>query len=102
VAEDRRLDGNAIAGALLELFGTEMTVAVGICGGCGTAGELAETDVYADAPGIVVRCRHCHAVLATIVRGRDRTWLNLSGFRSVEIPGTNGGVEQPGAVPRKR
>ena len=89
MAEDRRLDGNAIGGVLLEVFGTEMTVAVGICGGCGAAGELAETDVYADAPGIVVRCKHCHAVLATIVRGRERTWLNLSGLRSVEIPRTS-------------
>jgi hypothetical protein len=86
VADERRLDGNAIGGVLLELFGTEMTVAVGICGGCGATGELAETDVYADGPGIVVRCRHCHAVQATIVRGRDRTWLNLSGLRSVELP----------------
>ena len=89
MAEDRRLDGNAIGGVLLEVFGTEMTVAVGICASCGAAGELAETDVYADAPGIVVRCKHCHAVLATIVRGRERTWLNLSGLRSVEIPGTS-------------
>ena len=89
MAEDRRLDGNAIGGVLLEVFGTEMTVAVGICGGCGAAGALAETDVYADAPGIVVRCNQCHAVLATFVRGRERTWLNLSGLRCVEIPDTS-------------
>ena len=82
-----KLDGNAIGGELLELFGVEMTTAVGICGSCGAAEQMARTDVYLDAPGIVVRCAHCQAVELTIVRGPDRTWLNLTGLRSVEIPG---------------
>ena len=29
------LDGNAIGGLLLEVFGTEMTAAMCVCGGCG-------------------------------------------------------------------
>jgi hypothetical protein len=87
VADERRLDGNAIGGVLLELFGTEMTTSIGICGSCGAEEPVARTDVYLDAPGIVVRCAHCHAVQLTIVRGRDRTWLNAAGLRSLEIPG---------------
>ena len=81
-----RLDGNAIGGELLELFGVEMTVAEGTCGSCGNRAPMAEVDVYVHAPGIVVRCRSCQSVLLRIVRGRDRTWLDVSGIRSLEIP----------------
>ena len=31
-----RLDGNAIAGELFDIFGLEMTAAMGTCAGCGT------------------------------------------------------------------
>ena len=33
--EDGVVDGNAIGGMLMELFGTEMTTAVGTCAACG-------------------------------------------------------------------
>ena len=85
MAEERRLDGNAIGGVMLELFGVEMTIAPGVCAHCGAREQMADTDVYVDAPGIVVRCRHCEGVLVRIVRGRDRTWLDVSGLRSLEL-----------------
>ena len=53
------LDGNAIGGLLIEVFGTEMTTAVSICGGCGTTRLVAELAVYQPGLGTVVRCRHC-------------------------------------------
>ena len=81
-----RLDGNAIGGELLELFGVEMTVATGVCRSCGATGIIAELHVYTRAPGTVVRCPACESVLMTIVRGRDRLWLDLGGIRSLEIP----------------
>ena len=34
--EDGVVDGNAIGGLLIEVFGTEMTTAVGTCARCGT------------------------------------------------------------------
>jgi hypothetical protein len=80
------LDGNAAAGALYELFGVEMTVAVGICGECGNTGEVAKLHVYNRAPGMVIRCPTCGCVLMRIVRGRDRTWLDLRGLRTLEVP----------------
>jgi hypothetical protein len=86
VADERRLDGNAIGGVLLELFGAELTAAPGVCAHCGAREQLAVTDVYVQAPGIVVRCRHCEGVLLRIVRGRDRAWLDLSGLRALELP----------------
>ena len=85
MAEDRRLDGNAIGGVLLELFGNEMTDVPGTCAHCGSQEQMAVTDVYLDAPGIVVRCRHCQGVLLRIVRSGERTWLDLSGLSSIEL-----------------
>jgi hypothetical protein len=49
--------------------------------------QLARAVVYMDAPGTVVRCVHCGAVQATIVRAPGRTWLNLSGLGSLELRG---------------
>jgi Zn finger protein HypA/HybF involved in hydrogenase expression len=83
--ESRTLDGNAIGGLLLELFGVELTSAPCTCGGCGAREEVARLDVYVDCPGIVVRCRHCHAVMITIVKGRERTRVDLSGTRGLEL-----------------
>jgi len=82
---DTRLDGNAIGGELLELFGVEMTLAEGTCASCGNRAPMAEVDVFVHAPGIVARCRGCESVLLRIVHGRDRTWLDVSGVRSLEI-----------------
>ena len=82
---ERKLDGNAIGGVLFEIFGTEVTGATGVCGSCGAEGYVATLDVYVDAPGIVGRCRSCEAVMIRIVRAGDRTWLDLSGTRTLEL-----------------
>jgi hypothetical protein len=84
VVDEHVLDGNAIGGVLLELFGAEMTVVPGVCAHCGAREQMARTDVYR-AAGVVVRCRHCEGVLVRIVRGPDRTWLDVSGLRSLEL-----------------
>jgi hypothetical protein len=81
----RRLDGNAIGGLLLELFGADLTAAPCGCDGCGAREQLACLDVYADCPGVVVRCRHCGDVMITIVRGRSRTYVDLRGTRGLEL-----------------
>ena len=82
---DLRLDGNAIGGLLNELFGAELTAAPCVCGGCGAREEMARLDVYVRAPGVVVRCRHCEAVMIQIVRGRTRTWIDLTGTARLEL-----------------
>ena len=80
-----RLDGNAIGGVLAEIFGTEMTVAVGVCGSCGATGPVAELHVYVRAPGIVVRCATCESVLLKIVQSSRRTWLDMTGLRTLAL-----------------
>jgi hypothetical protein len=74
------LDGNAIGGLLLEVFGTEMTAATGRCGFCGTASVVAELTVYLRAPGTVVRCPTCGAVLMVFVQAHGMTCVDLSGL----------------------
>jgi hypothetical protein len=81
--EDGVLDGNAIGGLLIELFGTEMTTAVGACGSCGTAGQVAEMAVYQARMGTVVRCRVCDNVLMVFVAVRGVTCVDLRGLASL-------------------
>jgi hypothetical protein len=78
--EDAVLDGNAIGGLLMELFGTEMTTAVGTCGVCGTTGQVAELAVYRPKLGTVVRCRVCDNVLMVFVEVRGVTCVDLHGL----------------------
>lgn len=77
------LDGNAIGGLLREVFGVEMTAAVGTCAHCGATGPIAEAVVYLRVPGSVVRCRVCTAVLMVIVRRRDTNCVDLQGLASL-------------------
>ncbi len=77
------LDGNAIAGVLREIFGSELTTATSTCDGCGKLDLVAELMVYTRCPGIVVRCPGCDGVLLRIVRIRERYVVDLSGTRSL-------------------
>jgi hypothetical protein len=80
-----RLDGNAAAGLLEEVLGSDLTVASGTCASCGAVAPVGAVHVYV-AAGIVLRCPRCEAVLLRVVRGPDRAWLNLTGLRTLELP----------------
>jgi Family of unknown function (DUF6510) len=77
-------DGNAIAGQLYEVFGTEMTAATAVCGNCGASGRVAELAVYLRAPGVVGRCRQCSAALIVLVAVGKTTCVDLRGVASLE------------------
>jgi hypothetical protein len=77
-------DGNAIGGALEELFGREVTAALGRCRGCGVERAVGAVHVYY-AAGVVARCPDCDTVLLRIVRAGDRTWLDLSGLSVLQL-----------------
>ena len=81
--EDDVLDGNAIGGMLIEVFGADMTTAVGTCGVCGTAGQVAEMAVYQARMGAVVRCRVCDGVLMVFVQARGVYCVDLLGLASL-------------------
>ena len=82
---DLELDGNAIGGLLGEVFVEELTVARSTCGSCGAVREVGALSVYAQAPGAVVRCPGCEAVLLRVVRGEGRIWLELQGVSCLEL-----------------
>jgi hypothetical protein len=82
---DLKLDGNAAAGELREIFGAEMTVVRATCATCGAVREMGALSVYVHAPGTVFRCVSCDAVLVRIVRAEARIWLDPSGVSCLEL-----------------
>lgn len=79
------LDGNALGGALGELFTVDITAAIARCAGCQHTGPVAELVVYASAPGTIARCPSCDQVLVRLVRSPDRAWLDLRGVSVIEL-----------------
>jgi Family of unknown function (DUF6510) len=63
-----RVDGNAMAGVLGEVFVREMTAARIACGGCGKVEPVGAENAYTQAPGIVMRCCHCDGVLLVVAQ----------------------------------
>ena len=84
------LDGNAAAGVLSELFAHDMTAALGTCASCGTSSPLATTMAYMHAPGTVLRCPACSAVVMRLVHARDRLLVDVAGIRRLEVPSAEG------------
>jgi hypothetical protein len=79
------LDGNAIGGLLLQVFGAELTAVPGVCGSCGARRPVAELAVYLRAPGTVVRCPSCDSVLMTFVEVRDIWSVDMMGLAELEL-----------------
>lgn len=86
------LDGNAIGGLLLDVFGDELTTATGTCAHCGASGQVAELVVYLRAPGTVVRCRSCGDVLMVFVAVRGINCVDLRGLAALEPASARHGV----------
>jgi uncharacterized protein DUF6510 len=83
--QDLKLDGNAAAGLLSELFTFELTTATGRCDNCGAVAEIGAVTVYANAPGTVLRCPSCDSVLMRVVADGGRYWLDVRGITWLEI-----------------
>ena len=76
------LDGNAVAGLLHEIFGSEMTTATGTCAYCGASMQVGAVHVFRGA-GVVLRCPECGNVLARIVRREAEVCVDLTGMRAL-------------------
>ena len=75
-----RLDGNAAAGTLGEVFSFEVTTAEYACRGCARAGRLGEAMVYeVRGLGIVLRCPGCDNALIRLSHVRGRYLVDLGG-----------------------
>jgi hypothetical protein len=85
-ADAARLDGNAAAGILSEIFVSDLTVARITCGNCGISRPLGELIVYAHGMGTIMRCPHCDAAVLRIARTRAHLQLDLTGASLVVVP----------------
>jgi hypothetical protein len=74
------LDGNAIAGDLIEVLGVDLAAENCECASCGASGFLAEAVVYTRGPGRVARCRACGELLVVLVTIRGITCVDLRGI----------------------
>lgn len=82
-----RLDGNAAAGLLRDVFVEDVTSARGACKSCGQVGRIGASHVYMAslAPGAVIRCSSCESVLVVLVEVAGRVRLGMSGLEWLEI-----------------
>ena len=77
---ERRLDGNALTGALAELFAVDLVPADCTCAHCGRTSPLPQYDLYADSPALVLVVG-CTGVVLRYSSAGGRIRLDLSGAR---------------------
>jgi hypothetical protein len=87
VGEAMRLDGNAAAGILSEVFLPDVTTARATCANCGMIRAMGALLVYAHGMGTVMRCPSCDAVVLRVARTPTRLWLDPTGARLVVMAG---------------
>ena len=85
VADALRLDGNAAAGILREIFAVDLTAAEAKCANCGATRAVGALLVYAHGMGTVVRCPSCDAVVLRVGRTPTQIWLDATGARHLVI-----------------
>ncbi len=80
------LDGNAVAGLFLEVFGTEMTACPCQCTHCGAVGALATLLAFTHGPGVVLRCPRCEQVVLRLVQTDEALYLDARGAIYFKLP----------------
>jgi len=85
-AEELRLDGNAAAGTLADIFARDTTSAAATCAGCGAIAPLGALMNYGHAMGVVLRCTTCDGAVLRIARLPGRVCIDLSGVALLVIP----------------
>jgi len=84
--DELRLDGNAAAGTLREVFSFEVTTAAYTCEGCGKTDRLGAAMVYeVRGLGTIVRCPSCDHALIRFAHSHGRYWLDLRGLRHLQV-----------------
>jgi hypothetical protein len=83
--EPLRLDGNAAAGVLSEIFATEITAGRAKCAGCGSVQTIGALHVYSHGMGLVVRCPGCDGVILRVARTPTHIWLDARGAVSLVV-----------------
>jgi DNA-directed RNA polymerase subunit RPC12/RpoP len=84
--EELRLDGNAAAGTLSEVFDGDVTSALATCAGCGSARPMGALLEYGNGMGVILRCPGCNTAMLRMVRTRGYVRLDASGISLLVIP----------------
>jgi Family of unknown function (DUF6510) len=85
--EELRLDGNAAAGILSEVFVPDVTTARATCAHCGAIRAMGALLVYAHGMGMVMRCPSCDGVVLRVARPRRQLWVDLTGAKLLVMAG---------------
>jgi hypothetical protein len=85
---ETRLDGNAAGGVLQAIFPFDMTMAQGICAGCGERGMLGAAMAYMHGMGTILRCPACDSVLMRVAEIEGHWHLDMRGIRLLRMPAT--------------
>ena len=85
MADALRLDGNAAAGILSELFVPDLAAARAVCAHCGASRALGALLVYAHGMGTVIRCSSCDGVVLCVTRTATQLWLDPTGAKRIII-----------------
>jgi len=85
-----RLDGDAPADMLRDVFVYDLSGARGQCASCGAIAEVGAQHLYMrpQSPGAVLRCRSCESLLMVFVHNRGRYRFGLPGLKWLEIQET--------------
>ena len=83
MTDDTHVDGNALGGVLMDVFGGEMTDTRGRCATCGSVHAVGAMLVYRGA-GDVMRCPICDNVVVVVTTIQERTRVHLAGVSWLE------------------
>jgi hypothetical protein len=84
--EEMRLDGNAAAGQLRDVFALDATAARATCAGCGTTAPLGALAEYGHAMGVVLRCSACGMAVLRVVQTPERLHVDFTGVTMLTFP----------------
>lgn len=79
------LDGNAYAGLLVDVFGTEMTTVVRTCQSCGARNAVGAHRAYPGASP-VLRCPACGDLALRITAVAERHVIQIAGTWMMDLP----------------
>ena len=80
-----RLDGNAAAGVLTQVFHCEPSNAVIICAGCGATAAIGALPAYGLELGAILRCPHCDTAVLRLGAAGATLWVDLRGSASLRV-----------------
>ena len=84
-SESLKLDGNAAAGKLGEVFAHDVTAALATCAACGAAHAVGALLEYGQAMGVILRCPKCERPMLRLVRTPGWLRLDASGIALLAI-----------------